>query len=151
MPSEYQVHGQVQYPWTDISSALGNLRLVDNIPKPTNIPKGHALVRIRAAALNARDNMVIAHDPVYPGPHAEDLVPCADGAGEIEAVAEGSQWKVGDRVIINVNSWTDDWTYHGDKDMVQYEHAASKGSHHTHGTLREYIVLVSFYTANGEH
>lgn len=56
MPSEYQIHGRTQFPWTSID-ALQNLRLNTNVPKPTDIPKGHVLVRIRAAALNARDMM----------------------------------------------------------------------------------------------
>ena len=31
------------------------------------LPPNTVLVRIRAAAINARDMMVIAHDPLYPG------------------------------------------------------------------------------------
>lgn len=47
---------------------------------------------MRAAAINARDVMVIAHDPIY-GPAAVDrLVPCADGSGEVEAVGDRSMF-----------------------------------------------------------
>ena len=59
MPSEYLLHGQTRYSWQD-PSAVANLRLAQ-VPKPTDIPAGHALVRIRAAALNARDIMVRVH------------------------------------------------------------------------------------------
>lgn len=141
MSSEYQLHGRTQYSWTD-TAALDNLRFNTNVPKPTNIPKGHALVRIRAAALNARDMMVVAHDPIYPGPHLQDLVPCADGAGEIEAVGEGSKWRIGDKVVIHANSWMD-WKYDGDEEMMHYIDAKGKGASDTQGTLREYGIFVS--------
>ncbi|KAF2271765.1 NAD(P)-binding protein [Westerdykella ornata] len=66
MPSAYQIHGRTTHPWTT-PAGLSNLRFNNDVPLPTAIPLGHALVRIRAAALNARDMMVISHDPVYPG------------------------------------------------------------------------------------
>lgn len=56
MPSTYQIHGQSSYSWQQ-PDGLKNLRLLKDVPKPTEIPAGHALVRIRAAALNARDWM----------------------------------------------------------------------------------------------
>lgn len=65
MPSEYQLQGRTQYSWTS-PDALQNLRLNTNVPKPTNVPKGHALVRIKAAALNARDMMVSRFDSQRP-------------------------------------------------------------------------------------
>ena len=52
---------------------------------------------MRAAAINARDVMVIAHDPIYPIKNVDWLVPCADGAGEVEAVGEGSMYPTGRR------------------------------------------------------
>lgn len=57
-------------------------------------------VRIRTAAINARDIIVIAYDPIYLSPTIPDLTPCADGVGEITVVGEGSKWKVGDRAMI---------------------------------------------------
>ncbi|OCL05177.1 NAD(P)-binding protein [Glonium stellatum] len=90
---------------------------------------------MRAAALNARDMMVIAHDPIYPGDHIEDLVPCADGAGEVEEVGEGSKWKVGDRVLVHVNSWIEDT-----EEMLTVPEVQAKGSDKYHGTLRQYAV-----------
>ncbi|KAF2732839.1 NAD(P)-binding protein [Polyplosphaeria fusca] len=139
MPSEYQLHGQTQYDWQD-TAALANLRLNKNVPKPTNIPAGHALVRIRAAALNARDMMVVAQNPIYPGPHMQDLVPCADGAGEVETPGANSAWKKGDRVLINSNSMMD-WDYSGSEPLIGYKEAAGKGASEIQGTLREYAVL----------
>ncbi|KAF2264991.1 NAD(P)-binding protein [Lojkania enalia] len=141
MPSEYQLHGRTKYNWSD-TNALQNLRLNKDVPKPSNIPSGHALVRIRAAALNARDMMVVAHAyEAYPGPHKEDLVPCADGAGEIDTVGEGSKWKAGDRVIINANAWTTEWKYGSDIEMPDFHELGGKGALDEQGTLREYAIL----------
>jgi NADPH:quinone reductase-like Zn-dependent oxidoreductase len=87
-------------------------------------------------------NPVLAHDPVYPGPHAPDLVPCADGAGEISAISsEGSKWKVGQRVVISVTSWQK-WTYGNKQENVGVVGTSAKGSFNSQGTLREYAVLV---------
>jgi NADPH:quinone reductase-like Zn-dependent oxidoreductase len=141
MPAQYEVHGRTQFSYTDVSSALPNLRLNTNVPKPTFIPANHAFVRIRAAALNFRDNMVIAHHPAYPDPHAQDLVPCADGAGEIESVGEGSSWKIGQRLLLSLGDWID-WEYNGDAEFPGFENVKSLGSKDANGTLREYDVVV---------
>jgi NADPH:quinone reductase-like Zn-dependent oxidoreductase len=82
-----------------VMSAVGaaNLALRD-VPKPA--PKhGQVLVRLRAAALNYRDLLVL--EGKY-GSHQkrEDLILLSDGAGEVAAVGEDvTEWKVGDRVI----------------------------------------------------
>jgi hypothetical protein len=49
--------------WDD-PALLNNLHLSTSIPKPSpsSIPANAVLVRIRAAAINARDLMVVAHD-----------------------------------------------------------------------------------------
>jgi hypothetical protein len=49
--------------WDD-PALLNNLHLSTSIPKPSpsSIPANSVLVRIRAAAINARDLMVVAHD-----------------------------------------------------------------------------------------
>jgi NADPH:quinone reductase-like Zn-dependent oxidoreductase len=87
-------------------------------------------------------NAVLAHDPVYPGVHAPDLVPCADGAGEISAVSsEGSKWKVGQRVVISVIGWQK-WTYGNKPENAVVVGMSAKGSSSSQGTLREYAVLV---------
>ncbi|KAF2816462.1 putative alcohol dehydrogenase [Mytilinidion resinicola] len=134
MPSEWQIHNATRTSWTSLD-ALSNLRLNTNVPKPTVIPPKTALVRMKAAALNARDFMVLAHDPIYPGNHVNDLVPCADGAGEVEAIGEGSQWKVGDKVLVHPNAWIDE----GLPGPIPFE-CPQKGADNEQGTLREYAV-----------
>ncbi|WP_146654908.1 zinc-dependent alcohol dehydrogenase family protein [Labilithrix luteola] len=63
-------------------------------PKPG---PGEVLVRVRAASLNYRDLMIASG--VYGGPLKDDLVPLADGAGEVAALGDGvTRWKIGDRV-----------------------------------------------------
>ncbi|KAI9734543.1 MAG: hypothetical protein M1834_002144 [Cirrosporium novae-zelandiae] len=135
MPSEWQIHNAKPTDWhsTDV---LSNLRLNNNVPKPSldQLSPNTVLVRIRAAAINARDMMVIAHDPIYPGNHLEDLVPCADGAGEVEAVGESSIWKVGDRVMIYPNAWIDQ------DDMPTPEAMGGLGADRVQGTVRQYAI-----------
>lgn len=72
------------------------LKLVD-LPVPEPGP-GEALVRVRAAALNFPDVLMVAggyqHKPVLP------FVPGIEGAGEIAKVGPGVvRWKLGDKVI----------------------------------------------------
>ena len=103
----WQIHAPSPQSWRS-PAALSHLQLRD-VPKPSpsSIPPKSVLVRIRAAAINARDMMVVAHDSVYELNHKEGLTPCADGAGEVEAVGEGSVWKVGEKVVLNPNDWID--------------------------------------------
>lgn len=79
---------------------LENLQYADfPTPRPE---RGQVLVRLRAAALNRLDLWVRAgwHGIRLEYPH----IPGADGAGEVAEVGEGvTQWKVGDRVVINSN------------------------------------------------
>jgi NADPH:quinone reductase-like Zn-dependent oxidoreductase len=74
MPSAYEIHGKTQYAW-QTGDGVKNLRLNTNIPKPTDIPKDHVLVRIKAASLAARDMMIMAHDPEYPGTSPRHRLP----------------------------------------------------------------------------
>jgi NADPH:quinone reductase-like Zn-dependent oxidoreductase len=70
------------------------LQRVD-LPEPTPGP-GQVLVRVQAASLNYRDQMVA--DGRY-GRVNLPLVPLSDGAGEIAAVGAGvTRWQPGDRV-----------------------------------------------------
>ncbi len=60
---------------------------------------GEVLVRMRAAALNYRDQAIVAGKYIG-GSVPRDTIPLSDGAGEVEAVGEGvSRFKPGDRVI----------------------------------------------------
>jgi hypothetical protein len=43
----------------------------------------------------------VVPDPIYPIVNPPNLTPCIDGAGEIFSVGPESNWKVGDRVMIN--------------------------------------------------
>ena len=70
----------------------------DPVPGPKDI-----LVRMRAASLNYRDQM-IARDTYMGQTMGADTVPLSDGAGEVIAVgARVTRFKVGDRVIGTFN------------------------------------------------
>ena len=84
-----------------ILTALGmdNLKLLER-PDPQPGP-AEVLVRIKAAALNYRDLVVV--DGGYGSQQrTADLIPLSDGAGEIAAVGDGvTGFKPGDRVVAN--------------------------------------------------
>ena len=133
MPSAWQVTPSPARNWRT-TEGVENLHLARNVPRPQVEPRS-ALVRIKAAALNARDMMVIAHDPIYPIPAVPDLVPCADGAGIVEEVGEKSRWKIGDLVLLTATGWID-----GPVPTLQESEGLGAGG--IHGTLREYAVVV---------
>jgi NADPH:quinone reductase-like Zn-dependent oxidoreductase len=100
-----------------------------DVPEPG---PGQALVRVRASALSYRETMIL--EDRYGLPVAEDTVPLCDGAGEVEAVGEGTTLvRPGDRVSAVVFPlWQDgrfDWAY-----------APQLGSS-LDGMLTEYAVL----------
>jgi zinc-binding alcohol dehydrogenase/oxidoreductase len=77
-------------------------KTLELIEKPKPEPKaGEALVRIKAAALNHRDQWI--REGLYPG-IAPGVTLGSDGAGLVEAVGgqQGSEW-VGREVILNPN------------------------------------------------
>src|ERR1700712_4275570 len=83
--------------------------ILSKIAKPSPGP-GEVLVRLRAAALNYRDLLVLANSPIYPVVTRPGLTPCADGSGEIESVGVDSKWagSIGDGVVLVTNSgWID--------------------------------------------
>lgn len=82
----------------EIQEAFGLENLVIAERPTPNPGPGEVLLRMRAAALNYRDLLMVkgAYNPRQPLP----LIPCSDGVGEVEAIGEGvSRVKVGDRVI----------------------------------------------------
>jgi NADPH:quinone reductase-like Zn-dependent oxidoreductase len=78
------------------STSLDGLRLVER-PQPKAGP-GQILVRMRAASLNYRDQLIVAGG-YFGGAVTRNTVPLSDGAGEVVAVGAGvARFAVGDRV-----------------------------------------------------
>jgi NADPH:quinone reductase-like Zn-dependent oxidoreductase len=106
------------------------LQMVE-IPEPVAGP-GQVLVRIRAVALNYRDQMVA--DGRY-GRVNLPLVPLSDGAGEIVAAGAGvTRWQPGDRVA---GSFFQGWT----TGPFRREHMGTALGGALPGMLAEYVVL----------
>ena len=137
MPSAWQIHDATPSSRESLS-ILKYLVLNEDIPKPTNVGSGEVLLRIRAASINSRDLMILAHDPLYPGAHKQDLIPCSDAAGEVEAVGSGSVWKAGDRVLLHQNSWLEGF------EAVTMLGLGQRGGGDIDGTLRQYVVAVGY-------
>jgi hypothetical protein len=103
------------------------------------------LVNIKAAALNARDLMVVAHDPIYHIGTVEGLSPCSDGAGVIAKIGERERgkepgcWKVGDRVVLCANLG---WKY---KEWPVLAELKGRGAGDVMRTLREWVIVVSSF------
>lgn len=82
-----------------VMSALGaaNLALCD-VQEPTP-NSGEVLVRLRAAAINFRDLLVL-EGKYGSRQKRENLIVLSDGSGEVAAVGSGvTEWKIGDRVV----------------------------------------------------
>jgi NADPH:quinone reductase-like Zn-dependent oxidoreductase len=81
----------------DAVGGLDNIRIVER-PEPRPGPH-EVLVRLRAAALNFRD-LVVVEGGYGARQKRENLVLLSDGAGEIAEVgSEVTDWQVGDRVV----------------------------------------------------
>lgn len=78
-----------------LGGTMDDLAVVEcEAPRPG---PGQVLVRMRAAALNYRDLLVVTGK--YPRAQQETIVPLSDGAGEIAEIGEGvSSFAIGDRV-----------------------------------------------------
>lgn len=105
---------------------------------PVEIPdpepgRGDVLIRMRAAALNRRDLLMILgkYDPMQPLP----LIPVSDGAGEVVAIGSGvTRVQVGDRVAgIFAQKWLAG-------ELTPEVHASTLGGP-LPGTLAESVVL----------
>lgn len=132
----YQVHLNDTSRDKDSPTYLSNLVLA-TIPKP-NPGAGEVLVRIRAAALNYRDLLVLVNSPLYPAVTSPGLTPLADGSGEIESVGPNSKWadSIGQGVVLVTNKgWLDG------NDPSLYEPKGTLGAGEIQGTLRQYAVV----------
>lgn len=134
MVEAYQIHPKSSSHNEYDPSILSNLS-IRSLQKPEPGPKS-ALVRLRAASLNFRDLLIIAGSPNYPILNSPGLTPCSDGAGEIEAVGPGSEWHVGDRVILKPNQ-----SWHDSEDVSEFEMEKALGGASTQGTLQQYRVV----------
>ncbi len=105
--------------------------LISDIPKPI-VQKGQVLVRIKAAALNRRDQWI--RQGMYPNIQFGTVLG-SDGAGLVEEIGEGvSEDWIGKEVIINPNvNW-------GDDPKAQASDYSVLGMP-TQGTFAEYIVV----------
>jgi NADPH:quinone reductase-like Zn-dependent oxidoreductase len=79
--------------------SLDQLRLVE---RPQPVPgQGQLLVRVRAASLNYRDQLVVTGG-YFGGTATRDTIPLSDGAGEVVDAGPGvARFKKGDRVAGN--------------------------------------------------
>ncbi|TVY14070.1 Zinc-type alcohol dehydrogenase-like protein [Lachnellula arida] len=135
MSQAYQIHVLDPSHSHTSPTLLDNLSLT-TLPIPAPGP-GEVLIRIRAAALNYRDILVVADSPLYTARTSAGLTPCADGAGTIEAVGPNSTWSdsIGEGVLlVNNTDWID-----GDVEVYKVHHTLGCGG--VQGTLRQYAVV----------
>ena len=82
-----------------VMSAIGATNLaLREVPDPTP-DFGEVLVRLRAAAINFRDSLIL-EGKYGSWQKRENLIVLSDGAGEVAAVGPGvTEWKIGDLVV----------------------------------------------------
>lgn len=110
---------------------LSGLRLEEvAIPQPG---PHEVRIRIQAASLNRRDQMVLSG--VYGRTGLRDLVPLSDGAGLVDALGDGvDRWRVGDRVAATYfANWQDG--------PPRTDMGFGLGAGDEDGMLSEYVVL----------
>ncbi|KAG1050698.1 hypothetical protein G6F43_007046 [Rhizopus delemar] len=89
---------QAVYRVADFIGPEGVKRFEEDVP--TKLNKNEVLVKIKAVALNYRD--LIVSNNTYVTDTKKNVIPCADGSGEVIAVGEDVQrFQVGDRIITN--------------------------------------------------
>jgi len=107
--------------------------VLEDAQKPEPGP-GEVRVRIRAVSLNYREQLVLG-DAGGNWRLDRDLIPVADGAGDIDALGEGvEQWSVGDKVITVYLRDFIQWPPHPGIGL-------GLGSLDEDGVLAEYVVL----------
>ena len=113
-----------------VLTSKGEIEIIEK-EKP-NIPEGHALIQMQAAALNKRDQFI--REGKYPDIQVGSVLG-SDGAGEVVEVggSKDKKW-VGKKVIINPNI---DW---GDNPQVQSRNYSILGMP-SDGTLAEYLAI----------
>ena len=85
------------YVLTTGATSLEHLRRAE-LPDPRPGP-GQILVRMRAASLNYRDQLIVTGH-YFGGSVARDTIPLSDGAGEVVEVGTGvTRFKLGDRIV----------------------------------------------------
>jgi len=113
------------------STGIEQLRAVE-WPSPPAPGPGQVSIRVRAAALNYRDQAVVSGH-YFGGVATRDMIPLSDGAGEVIAVGAGvSRLAVGDRVVATFNQVDPAGPPHGER--------AALGSP-LDGMLAEQVVL----------
>jgi NADPH:quinone reductase-like Zn-dependent oxidoreductase len=118
----------------EIPSGARSIDALRRVERPDPVPgHGQAVVRVRAASLNYRDQAVITGN-YFGGVVQSDIIPLSDGAGEVVAVGPGvTRLRTGDRVA---GTFFLGWT-----DGPPRGPCPARGAPPADGMLAEYVVL----------